>query len=492
MEPAIDAVGVSKVYGPTVALDHASLSVRRGEIHALLGENGAGKSTLVRILAGVEHADSGSIRLLGGPATGGVSERQARGCAFIHQDLGLFGDMTVAENVALVGGFARRAGLIRRRATSARARETISRLGLELDPDALVEDLSLADQTSVAVARALSGGVSLIVLDEPTAYLEARQARRLFDILGRLREHGVACLLITHRAEDVLATCDAFTVLRDGTTVATERVEGVSERDLVRMIIGHAPVAVHAARGPGGRESAVELRRVSGPGFRQLSLAVAAGETLGVCGLADAGHFAVGETIFGLNEHEGEIAIDGRLVDLRDPAQAIDAGIGFVPRDRRTLGLALELTSRENVYLDPHGPWHRLIRVNVERRQAQGLLERFQVRPADPEHEVATLSGGNQQKVLLAKWLDRDPRLLVLNEPTAGVDLGARAEIYQHIRRASIEDGVAVIVLTSDFVEVSEFCDRAIVMRHGSVVAEVDGPRLTSHNLTELAYGGAA
>jgi ribose transport system ATP-binding protein len=489
-EFAIQARDVRKVYGPTVALEHASLTVRRGELHALLGENGAGKSTLVRVLAGVEQADGGEVRLLGEPAAGGVGERQARGCAFIHQDLGLFGEMTVAENIALVGGFARRAGVIRPRATSARAWKVIERLGLDLHPDTPVQDLALADQTSVAVARALSRGVRLIVLDEPTAYLEARQARRLFDLLDRLREDGVACLLITHRAEDVLASCDRLTVLRDGSTVAERSTDGVSERDLVRLITGHAPPEPERVGHRTARDAALELREIGGAGFAGLSLTVCAGEAVGLCGLADAGHFAAGEAVFGLSDHTGSITVDGCSVEASEPARAMAAGVGFVPRDRRALGLAPELSSRENLFLNPAGPWFRPVRSRVERRSAHALLERFHVRPADPDREVATLSGGNQQKVLLAKWLHRSPRVLLLNEPTAGVDLGARAEIFQHIRSVCAQAAVGVVIISSDFVEVADFCDRAIVMRQGRAVAEVEGPRLTSHALTELAYGG--
>jgi ribose transport system ATP-binding protein len=488
----IEVRDVRKVYGPAVALEHAWLEVRTGEIHALLGENGAGKSTLVRILAGVEEADGGTVRLFGRPAVGGAADRQAYGCAFIHQELGLFPELTVAENIALVGGFVRRVGLIRHRETVARALEIIDRLDMSLDPNARVGDLLVADQTQVAVARALSRGARLIVLDEPTAYLEVAQVRRLFSLLGRLRDDGIACLVITHRAEDVLASCDRFTVFRDGSTVASQPTAGATERDLVRLITGHAATGGPEAPAPHGvTEPVLQANQLAGPGFADLTFTVGAGEAVGLCGLADAGHFAAGEAIFGLSGHTGTILIDGEEVAIGNPAQAMRARIGFVPRDRRAMGLALQMSARENLFLQPTKRWHQPIRIGAERRQAGQLMERFHVRPPDPDREVATLSGGNQQKVLLAKWFNRNPRVMVLNEPTAGVDLGARAEIYDNVRRACRQASIGLVIISSDFVEIAEFCDRAIVMRRGRAVAQIAGERLSSHALTELAYGGS-
>jgi ribose transport system ATP-binding protein len=491
--PAISVTGLQKVYGSTTALENASLSVGGGEIHGLLGENGAGKSTLVRILAGIEDADAGVVTIFGEPPAAGVGGRAEQGCVFIHQQLGLFLDVSVADNIALSAGYSRRAGLIDSRGTKRGVRILLERLDLNLSPTAIVGELSLADQTGVALARALAHGARVIVLDEPTAYLEVHQARRLFSLLGRLREEGVAVLLITHRSEDVLSTCDAITVLRDGATVASRPVAGLSARELVRLITGHPPAA--AGQAPQARvhtgEISIGCRDLSGAGFRDVSLAVAPGEVVGLAGLADSGHFEVGEALFGLIEFSGEVIINDVAAARMSPVKAIAGGVAFVPRDRRREGLALSLTNRENIFMNPDQPWYRALRARPERKTTREVLERFLVRPPDPAREVDTLSGGNQQKVLLAKWLRRNPPALILMEPTAGVDLGAKEEIYEKVRGHCVANGCGALVVSSDFREVADLCDRALVMQKGSPVAELQSSDLSTHKITETAYGGA-
>jgi ribose transport system ATP-binding protein len=488
--PAIEGSGLTKVYGPTVALADASLIVQRGEIHGLLGENGAGKSTLVRILAGVESPDAGEVRFFGKEAAGGVVGRE-KVAAFIHQDLALFREMSVADNIALVGGFDRKLGLIDESGTGAVAEDLIGRLGMRLDPKDTVGELTLADQTAVAVAKALSTGARVIVLDEPTAYLEAREARRLFALLAKLREEDVACLIITHRSADVLASCDALTVLRNGRTVATRRTSGISESGLIELITGHSPSAAEQrAVGPVEKRKAVlSCSELSGAGFHDVTLEIAAGEAVALCGLADSGHFAVGEALFTASYRSGSVTLDDRMMP-KTVAQAIRAGVSFLPRDRRSEGLAAELTARENIYLNPEARWYRPIRSGRERAQAKQLMTQLVVRPPDPDRVVATLSGGNQQKVLLAKAVKRDPRLLILNEPTAGVDVGAKAEIQRELLKLRSAASMATLVITSDFDEVAEISDRAIIMRHGHVIGSVSGSDLSASRLTELAYGG--
>lgn len=486
---AIEAVDVEKVYGATVALAGANLVTHPGDIHALLGENGAGKSTLVRILAGIERADAGEVRLFGHP----VGSSEAAGHAFIHQDLALFQNMSVASNIALVGGFQRRAALIDERATIEACGDLLDRLGMRIDPRMLVGELPLADQTAVAIARALSRGVRLIVLDEPTAYLEARQVRNVLRLLQRLKEQGVACLLITHRAGDVLTACDTITVLRDGRTVAARPAAGLSETQLIGLISGHAPTTQARSAGEIGRGQLLRMSGATSPGFGPVSLDVGAGEIVGLCGLADAGAFEVGKVVFGLAKlTEGEFWFDGRNGPPTSPAAAIERGIAFVPSERRSAAIAESMSVRENLFMKPNGGWYRPLRARQERRAAISLVERLGVYPALPEQTISAFSGGNQQKVVLAKWLRNRPRLLVLNDPTAGVDIGAKADIHNRLRQMSEEMGFGILLISSDFSEVADLADRVYVMHRKHIVAEVSGSHASANELVSLAYGGIA
>jgi ribose transport system ATP-binding protein len=489
--PAIKVRAGRKVYGATVALADAELEVRGGEIHALLGENGAGKSTLVRLLAGVEAADGGSLELFGEPISDGVTGSAERGCAFIHQDLALFPTLSVSTNIGLGGGFRRRAGLIDDRAMEAAAQELLDRLGLACRATDLVGELPLADQTGVAIARALSGGVRLIVLDEPTAYLEARQVQSLLALLRRLRDEGIACLLITHRAADVLTTCDRVTVLREGRTVAQRPVDGLDEDELIRLISGHAPTKAANRRRRASRSDVVlELDEISGRGFGPVSVTIGAGEIVAACGLADAGTASIGEVAFGITQPTaGSLRLDGRPMRFSDPWEAVEAGVAYVPAERRAAGLAETLSARENIFMQGMGRGLSTRGARDERRRSRELMREFGVQPSDPERAMTTFSGGNQQKVVLAKWLERRPRLLVLNEPTAGVDLGAKAEIHRLVAAACAERGLGVLLISSDFAEVSELADRVYVMYRRRVFAEIGAEQATADRLVALAYG---
>ncbi len=492
---AVTARGVQKVYGATRALVAGDLSVRPGEIHALLGENGAGKSTLVRILAGIERADRGELNLFGEPIGDRPAAARAElGAAFIHQDLGLVELLSVADNVALGTAYARRFGLIDQRATRQAARAVLARLGVELDVDRLVGELPPAEQAIVAIARALALGARLIVLDEPTAKLHAGEVQALFALLSRLRDEGVACLLITHRIDDVLAVCDRVTVLRDGRTVASRAAGELGRAELVALIVGRdAPGPTHHAEGAHLGEPALELRGLRGPGYGPISLELAAGEIVALTGLADAGHRAVAQALSGAAAAAaGDVIVAGRRCRLRRPVDALAHGIGYLPDDRRAEGLAMELTAGENLFLCPGRSGLSRHRHRAERLAAQRLLAEFDVRPPEPDRAVETFSGGNQQKILLARCLARAPRVLVLNEPTAAVDIGAKFDIYRLLRQRCAEDGLAALVVTSDFEEAVTLCDRVVVMRRGAVVATAPGGEAELAVVTELAYGGAA
>jgi ribose transport system ATP-binding protein len=493
-ELAVDAVGLRKVYGPTAALAGADFQVRVGEIHGLLGENGAGKSTLVRLLAGVERPDGGELRFFGSPASGGPGERRRAGLAFIHQDLGLFAEFSVADNIALSSGFRRRGWFISQAATNTRARETVERIGFDCDVTRPVGELPLADQTLVAVCRTLAEGARLIVLDEPTAYLEARQVRKVFDLLAGLRADGVACVLISHRSEDVLRVCDRVTVLRDGRTIARREAQELSEVELIRLITGRADASDSAPRRPpvpAGRAVRLMVDALRGVGFGPVSFSVHEGEVLGLCGLADAGQFAVGRTLVGdLGAPGGRLTIDGADFSPGGVRDALEAGIGFVPANRAADGLAGSLTVAENLLMSPTGKWWQLLRGSDEAKTCRRLLDTFRVAPPVAGREVATFSGGNQQKILLAKWLGFERRLVILNEPSAGVDVGAKSDIHKQIRADCESNGTAALVISTDFQEIVDLCDRALVMRRGVVVGELGSSELHPDMLTEMAYGG--
>jgi ribose transport system ATP-binding protein len=494
---ALDAVGIRKVYGPTIALAGANLQVRAGEIHGLLGENGAGKSTLVRILAGVDEPDAGSLQFFGEPAGKGMAGRRRNGLAFIHQDLGLFDEFSVAENIALASGFQRRGGLIDHTMTEQHATEVTQSIGFDVDVRRPVGELPLAEQTLVALCRALSEGARLVVLDEPTAYLEARQARSVFALLSRLREQGVACILVTHRSEDILRVCDRVTVLRDGKEVAVREANALSEAELVHLITGRTDAVAPKTDDDAPSTSAdrgtarLTVDKLLGAGFGPVSLEVRQGEIVGICGLADAGQFALAEAISGdVPAIQGTLCIDGAAYQPRSVGDALRNGLGVVPANRARDGLAGTMSAAENLFMNPSGGWFRRIRRASEAEESRERLSAFRVRPADPDRLVATFSGGNQQKILLAKWLSGDHRLVILNEPSAGVDVGAKADIQSEIRDSCRERQTAALVISTDFREIADLCDRAIIMRHGRIVGELAGGRLRVDTLTELAYGG--
>jgi ribose transport system ATP-binding protein len=494
-ETALEIRGLRKYYGATRALDGATLQVRAGEIHALLGENGAGKSTLVRILAGVEPADAGEIEVFGRSVLGhGPALRAELGVAFIHQDLALIPQLSVADNVALAAGYPRRLGLIDRAATRRQAEDVMSRIAIDVDVDRIVGSLPIAEQAAVAIARALSQDARLIVLDEPTAKLHGDEVRSLFLALERLRDDGVACVLITHRIEEVLAHCDRVTVMRDGANVATADSDKLDERELIELIIGgvrEAPDRIAPHRASAGAKPVLALDGLTGLGFGPLTWSIQPGEIVALTGLADSGHRAVADVLYGLGAPlDGRMTVNDAPYSPRGPREAIAAGISYLPSDRRESGLAMELSASENLNLNPPGGAFSWMKLQAERANSARILRQFDVRPPDPARGVSTYSGGNQQKVLLARCVGQATNLIILNEPTGAVDVGAKFEIYRILRERCENEGLAALVITSDFEEASRLCDRAIVMRFGVVVAEFTEDSLNISNVTESAFRG--
>jgi ribose transport system ATP-binding protein len=489
MDAMVHFQGVVKRFGATLAVDGVDMEVAPGEIRALLGANGAGKSTLIKLLAGVHEPDAGRI-LLQGRRIDHVWPRPPM--AFIHQDLGLVDWMTVAENVALVDGFARRRGLIDWSTVRSRARLALQELGGDIDPAARVTELTRTERSIVAIARALAGARNIVVLDEPTASLHEREAAHLFEALRRLRGAGLAIVYVTHRLDEIFGLADSVTVMRDGRTVLTGPVSGTDPGQLVRAIVGRslAPAPKRRSRSLGGPLLSVRGLRAGGVG--PVSLDIRSGEIVGLTGLRGAGQGAVGRALAGaLPIQAGSMALDGGELRPACPADAVARGVLFVTGDREAEALAMPLTVAENVFLNPgsHGrrTW-RPRRRSGERRRAVELIHEFSIRPPDPDRPVATLSGGNQQKVVLARCLSVGGRLLVLEEPTMGVDVGARSDIYGMLRGAA-ESGAAVLLISTDLDEIARTCDRALVFDRGRIAGELAAGGLSVEALTALAGG---
>jgi ABC-type sugar transport system ATPase subunit len=492
MVPLLKVRGLTKVYGGTAALAGVDLTVGPGEIHALLGENGAGKSTLVRILAAVDHEDDGSIAFAGAPLPAGRTPRSMseRGVVFIHQDLGLVGSMTVAENIAQYAGYRVGRFGISWDDTRAFAREALAKLDVDLHPDALVAELSIAEQATVAIVRALALDARLVVLDEPTASLAAEEARRLLGILHRLRGAGLSCILVTHRIDEVLTHCDRVTVLRNGALVGTAAVDDLTQQSLIQMIVGDAPLEAAGERRTRQDDwPRLQLEGFTGPGFGPVDLDAAPGEVVAVTGFADAGHLRLVDALFGAQPRDGgTVRLDGRPFAADHPADALAHGIHHVPSDRHAAGLASTLTARENLFPNPVQRGLQPLKRQAERRRAAALMEAFDIRPRNCEAQVSVFSGGNAQKLLVARTLGAGPRVLLLSEPTAGVDVGARAVIYAKLRQACAE-GLTVVLASSDFDEVAEVADRAAVLCRGAVVTVLEGDEITTAALTGASYG---
>jgi ribose transport system ATP-binding protein len=488
--PLLKVRGLSKAFGGSQALERVDFELQAGEIHALLGENGAGKSTLVKILAGIHRPDAGDILFQG------VSiSPSALPMSFVHQELGLADAMSVAENIALVSGYRRRTGLIRWRDVSRSAAEVLRVMGAEIDPERNVSVLAAADRSLVAIARGLAVDARLFSLDEPTAALPESDVARLFEVLRRLRGRGIGMIYVTHRLDEVFRLADRVTILRDGRKVATLGVADTTPSELVYLIVGRRLSEVIPTPPGQAGNPVLDLQDAVVGSVGPVSFSLHAGEIIGLVGLRGGGHDAIGRMICGdARLRSGSAHALGEEIGRCGVHESMRRGIAFITSKRAEEGLAPTLVVRENVFLNPvarSGTQLRLIPRRSERHRAAEVLERFDIRPRQPERIVATLSGGNQQKVLLARAMELDSKLLVLEEPTFGVDIGARAEIYLKLMQ-SVRQGLAAVVVSSDFKEVAGICDRAVVFNRGRVAAEVSRAELTAARLTQLATGAVA
>jgi ribose transport system ATP-binding protein len=481
--------GIVKTFGGTQAVNRVDFDVAGAEVHALLGGNGAGKSTLIKILAGVYPADTGEIRLHGhtvDPCTDKLP------IAFIHQDLALVEWMSVAENIALAAGYPRRRGLVDWAAVRAQARRALDLMGCALDPDARIVDLTQTDKSIVAIARALATEAEVIVLDEPTASLPETEVARLFAVLDRLRRAGRGMVYVSHRMDEIFRLADRVTVMRDGFRVATRAIGDTSPPELVELIVGRVPARIEARppidRGTALLECSGLYTQEAGP----VSVAVYPGEILGFAGLRGAGQDSVGRAICGIAPADaGSITLDGHAITPRSPADAVDAGIAFVSSKRQEESLALILSVRENLFANPSVEGRGALSPQTaaqEIKLAEARLRAVGARPLVTEPAIHTFSGGNQQKVVVARWLGGGLRLLVLEEPTMGVDVGAKVDIYGLLARHAASGGAAIVV-SSDLEEVAAICDRAVIFERGAITAELTRDELTVSNLITHVVG---
>jgi ribose transport system ATP-binding protein len=483
--PLLEVDGLSKSFFATRAAQEVSFTVEQGEIVSLLGENGAGKSTVIKMLSGLYKPDDGSMRLLGVDLDASGTRRRI---SFVHQNLGLIEWMTVAENIAQVLGYPKRFGFINTRAMNEKAAEVLALVGGGIDPESRVFDLPRTERSLLAIARGLVTNPKLLVLDEPTASLPAADVDRLFSVLRNLRDSGVGMIYVSHRLDEIYQISSRTVVMRNGRVVAERPVAGLSHGELVELIVGHNTETT--VFDPPGIDERLSLRNIVVDEAGPVSFTVHRGEIVALCGLRGAGQEPIGRAIAGaIPIRSGSLALDGSPLSPRNPAVAVERGIGFATSNREAEAVAPGLSVRENLFLNPAVWGRRAFQLRGSKREKEAAREyiaAFGVRPADPELPLDTFSGGNQQKVILARWFGVGRKVVVLEEPTMGVDVGAKSDIYGLLCDAA-RSGTATIVVSTDMEEVAKIAHRAIVFGRGEVVAELSGADLTIANLVAAA-----
>ncbi|MDF3017129.1 MAG: transporter related [Thermomicrobiales bacterium] len=490
--PVLEMEHVSKQFGATLALDDVSLELRRGEVHALLGENGAGKSTLIKIMTGVQRQDSGEIRVDGAPVRVSSSQDAQRlGVAAIYQEPMIFPDLSVAENIFI--GHRDRGKIVDRRRMEREASEVLARLDVRLDVGEPARGLTLAEQQTVEIAKAISLDVRVLIMDEPTASLSAHEVQRLFRIVHTLRQQGVAILFISHRIEEVFEIADRVTILRDGRWISTTPRTELTPAMAINRMVGREVRELfrRERRQPGAVRLSVRGLRREGA-FQDVSFDVHAGEVLGFAGLVGARRTDVGLALFGIAPaDEGEIELDGTRVTVTSPRDAMALGIAYSTEDRRQLGLVMPLSIAANIslpslprFLSPSG----MVRRAEERAAAEAFRQRLSIRAPSVETPASSLSGGNQQKVVISKWLETNPKVMILDEPTRGIDVGAKVEVHQLIDDLAAQ-GMAIILISSDLPEVLAMSDRILVMREGRQMAIFDHHEASQERVLSAAMG---
>ena len=485
---------INKSFGANKVLRDVDFSLKTGEICALLGENGAGKSTLMNILGGVLPADSGTIFLDGKQVDFAtpVASLDA-GIGFIHQELNLINDLTIYENM-FITHLPTRGMLLDKALMQKKTRELFEKMNLDLDPNTMVRDLDASYKQIVEISRALMQDASIIIMDEPTTSLTDPEIQRVFAMMRTLKEQGVGIIFISHKLNEVMEICDRYTVLRDGNMVAEGMVKDTTPRELAAHMVGHEIHTETLQRdGEYGEEKLRLVNLSDGRHFRDISLSVRAGEVLGVTGLLGDGRSELFQTVFGAmgRQYSGEVYLDGKQIHITNTHQALEAGIAYLPRNRKENAILKDMSILDNGSI-VHLP--RLVRGLFidERKQQEAFqtqVDELRIKMGDKYDLITSLSGGNQQKVVLAKWLMSDPKVLILDNPSQGVDVGAKEEIYNIIHRLA-QNGVAIIVLSSEAQEIIRVCDSSLVMYHGRIVGRVEGEDMNEKHIMYLATGG--
>lgn len=492
----VELLKIGKSFNGVRALKDVSLQAKPGEIHALLGENGAGKSTLMKVLSGAHQKDQGTININGQAVSINNPEDSKRlGIGIIYQEFSLVPDLSVADNIYLnhlnTGGM-----WVNNRALNRRAQALLTDLGFAIDPKTRVSRLSVAHQQVVEIAKALSTDVKVLILDEPTAVLAPQETRKLFAILNNLKAKGVTILYISHRLEEIFQITDRITVIKDGASVKTVNTNDVSQDELIRLMIGRTLESLFEARQTPPGDELLRVENLSNAHLTNVSFSLRAGEVLGITGLVGSGRTELLRAIFGADfkEAESRLFMAGKQIGTPTPGDGVRAGMGFVSEDRKRNGVILPLSIRDNITLanlPSVANRFGFIRSNREKALADTLIDKLVIRTINPDNPVAKLSGGNQQKVAFAKWLTRRGKLMLIDEPTRGVDVGAKTEIYKIINELT-QAGYGILVVSSEMIEVMGLSDRILVMRNGQIQGEVQKADFSEENLLRIAIGQPA
>ncbi len=490
----IEMKGINKAFGGNPVLQNAGFVLADGEIHALMGENGAGKSTLMKILTGVYTRDAGTVTVNGKEVVyNNAQEAEKEGIVFIHQELNVLFDLTVEENMFLGKEIHNRFGVCNKKAMQKEVRRILDVLGVNIKPEAKMDTLSVGQQQMIEIAKALMVDAKVIIMDEPTAALSQSETVTLFKVVRSLKQKGVSIVYISHRMEEIFELCDRITILRDGEYVGTKNIPETNMDEIVKMMIGREIGERYPERNTKLGDVVFEVKNLNCPGtFKNVNFNVRAGEVLGVAGLMGAGRTEIMQSIFGNMPHiTGQIFMNGQEIQNKNPWDAMDNGIGFITEDRKIEGLMLEKSIMENISIANLGRISQKGVLNKKREQemTQQGIEDLHIKCTGAQHACGNLSGGNQQKVVFAKWIFTEPKLLILDEPTRGVDIGAKKEIYSIINKLA-DKGVAIIMVSSELPEILGMSDRIMVVHEGKIGGFIDKNEANQENIMILATGG--
>lgn len=491
----IQMTGITKAFNGNTVLNNVEFEIAPGEIHALMGENGAGKSTLMKILTGIYTKDSGEITIKGKPVEfKNPKEAEQAGIAVIHQELNILPDLSVAENLFLGNEKTfGKSGILKTKEMNRAAREVLLSLGLDIDVKTTARNLSVGKQQIVEIAKAISSNAEVIIMDEPTAALTDREIETLFETIRALQAKGVSFVYISHRMEEIFAICDRITILRDGSYVGVRNIKETTFDEIVQMMVGRELGGRFPDRESNIGNVKLVAKNLTRKGyFEDISFELRKGEILGIAGLMGAGRTEVVQSLFGYKKLDsGELILDGKQVKINTPQDAIKLGFGFVTEDRKSEGLILDFSVKENLGITNFKRISKNGVVNTQKEKSlyDSMVKRLGVRTSGPDQTVKSLSGGNQQKIVIAKWLGIEPDILILDEPTRGVDVGAKKEIYSIVNTLA-ENGVSIIMVSSELPEIIGMVDRVLVMHEGKLTGEVTKEEMTQEKIMHYATGG--